>query len=159
MMIPFQSFHQRPANVSPLLWRGCSRMPCGFVRPQVVVSNTDVYVGGGTCTSFEFSRTVLKYDSVCDSWSSLPLSPYYTFGLVLAEGHVTTVGGTSILSSMTTDKVCSFDESGLKKWCHTLPPMTTERSVCSAASYKDYIIVLGGICNSNLLSCHVCMNN
>ena len=119
-------------------------MPCGFVRPHVVVRNTDVYVGGGTCISFEYSRTVFKYDTVHECWSSLPLSPYYTFGLVVAKGLVVTVGGTSVLSSLTTNKVCSFDERSTKKWCHLLPSMATERSVCSAMSYKDYIIVIGG---------------
>lgn len=109
-----------------------------------MVEQTDVYVGGGTSVSLESSRTVFKYDSVQDSWSSLPLSPYYIFGLVIAKNMITTVGGTSVLSSMTSDKLSSFDQAGTKKWCHVLPAMTTERSVCSAARYKDHIIVLGG---------------
>ena len=119
-------------------------MPCGFVRPHVVVDSTDVYVGGGTCTSIESSRTVLKYDTVRDSWSTLPITPYYTFGLVVANGMVTTVGGISIVSSLTTNKLSSFDGVNTKKWCLVLPPMKTERSVCSVVGHKHLVIVIGG---------------
>ena len=108
------------------------------------MKDTDVYVGGGSTGSIEYSRTVFKYDTVKDSWSRLPISPYYTFALVLVNGFVTTVGGVAVLSSLVTNKLCSFDESNTKKWCHLLPAMPTERCASSAAATKDDLIVIGG---------------
>lgn len=143
----FVFIQQAPFDVGsrpPLLWRGCTRIPCGFVRPHVVVKNTNIYVGGGNAISIEISRTVFKYDTVNDSWSQLPISPYYTFALVLANGFVTTVGGVAVLSSLVTNKLGSFDEDNTKKWCHLLPAMPTERCVSSAVANKDHLIVVGG---------------
>ena len=128
----------------PLLWRGCTRIPCGFVRPHVLVKDTNVYVGGGNTVSIDYSRTVFKYDTVNDSWSQLPISPYYTFSLVLVNGFVTTVGGVAVLSSLVTNKLGSFDENNTKKWCHLLPAMPTQRCVSSAVANKDHLIVIGG---------------
>ena len=76
-------------NGSPLLWRGCSRMPCGFVRPHVVSCDSMVYVGGGSTGKVETSRTVYKYSTTDNAWSSLPIAPYYTFALAVVKGCVT----------------------------------------------------------------------
>ncbi len=82
---PIQSF----GDGSPLLWRGCSRMPCGFVRPHVVSCDSTVYVGGGSTGKVETSRTVYKYRTIDNAWSSLPIAPYYTFALAVVKGCVT----------------------------------------------------------------------
>lgn len=73
----------------PLLWRGCSRMPCGFVRPHVVVKGSTVFVGGGNTGKMESTRTVYVYNTLKDAWCSLPITPYYTFALALVKGYVT----------------------------------------------------------------------
>ena len=64
-------------------------MPCGFVRPHVARSGSTLYVGGGSTGKVETSRTVYKYCMIKDSWSSLPIAPYYTFALAVVKGYVT----------------------------------------------------------------------
>ena len=64
-------------------------MPCGFVRPHVVSCDSSVYVGGGSTGKVETSRTVYKYSTTDNAWSSLPISPYYTFALAVVKGCVT----------------------------------------------------------------------
>ena len=68
---------QQQDTRAPILWKGCVHMPCGTVRPHVIVKETSVYVGGGNTGKLESTRTVYKYDSKLNSWSSLPITPYY----------------------------------------------------------------------------------
>ena len=64
-------------------------MPCGFVRPHVASCGSSVYVGGGSTGRVETSRTVFKYSTTDNAWSSLPKAPYYTFALAIVKGSVT----------------------------------------------------------------------
>lgn len=73
----------------PLLWKGCSQIPCGFVRPHIACCGSTVYVGGGSTGKVETSRTVYRYSSIDNVWSSLPICPYYTFALAVVKGCVT----------------------------------------------------------------------
>lgn len=68
-------------------------MPCGFVRPHVVSCGSLVYVGGGSTGRVETSRTVYKYNTTNDLWSSLPISPYYTFAMAMVKGYITGLYG------------------------------------------------------------------
>lgn len=48
-----------------------------------------LYVGGGSTGKVETSRTVYRYCTINDIWSSLPICPYYTFALAVVKGCVT----------------------------------------------------------------------
>lgn len=128
----------------PLLWRGCTKMPSGIVRPHIVVKGTKVYVGGGNTGRMESTRTVFEYETLANSWSKLPIAPYYTFGLALVDGKVVVIGGIDVISTLASDRLASFDDNS-KKWCHLLPHMPSKRCAVSAASTSTHLVVIGGI--------------
>jgi len=49
---------QQQQDKTAILWKGCAHMPCGIVRPHVVVKGKVVYVGGGNTGKLETTRTV-----------------------------------------------------------------------------------------------------
>ena len=130
---------------SAILWKGCARMPCGIVRPHVVVKGTNVYVGGGNTGKLESTRTVYTYDTELNVWSSLPITPYYTFAMALVQGYVTVIGGVTVISSVVTNTLFSFDEEKMNRWCQMFPAMPTRRCATSAVSTETYLVVVGGI--------------
>ena len=140
---------QQLDTMAPILWKGCARMPCGTVRPHVIVKDTNVYVGGGNTGKLESTRTVYKYDSKVNGWSNLPITPYYTFALALVQGYVTVIGGVTVISSLASNALYSFDEEKTKKWCQKFPVMPTKRCASSATSTESYLIVVGGIAEND----------
>ena len=140
--------HQQD-TMAPILWKGCARMPCGTVRPHVIVKETNVYVGGGNTGKLASTRTVYKYDSTVNSWSNLPITPYYTFALALVKGYVTVIGGMNVILSLASNSLYSFDEEETKKWCQKFPTMPTKRCASSATSSESYLIVVGGIAEND----------
>lgn len=135
------------SDAMPLLWKGCPRLPCGFVRPHVAVKDRCVYVGGGNATKIDNSRTVFKFDS--QTWSRLPITPYYMFSLTVVKGQVTVVGGVTVVSSSMSNALASFNEEESKKWAHRLPAMPTKRCATSATSTESYLVVVGGLAENN----------
>ena len=127
-----------------LLWRGCSPIPCGVVRPHVVTDDTNIYVGGGNSGRMEFTRTVMKYDIVANKWSCLPITAFHTFSLVLINGLVTVIGGYNVVTACVSNTLTSFDK-GSNKWCMRFPPMLTKRSASSAVAALSHVVVVGGI--------------
>ena len=140
---------QQQDTRAPILWKGCARMPCGTVRPHVIMKEANVYVGGGNTGKLQSTRTVYKYDSTVNSWSSLPITPYYTFALALVKEYVTVIGGMNVISSLASNAVYSFDEEETKKWCQKFPAMPTKRCASSAISTESYLIVVGGIAEND----------
>lgn len=134
-----------------LLWRGCARIPCGAVRPHVVVKDANVYVGGGNTGKLESTRTVYKYETTKDVWSSLPITPYYTFSLALVKGQVTVVGGINVITAIASNTLATFEEDK-QKWSHKFPPMPTKRCAASAVGTETCLVVVGGIAENSRLS-------
>ena len=126
-----------------LLWRGCSPIPCGLVRPHVVTDDTNIYVGGGNLGRMEFTRTVMKYDIVANKWSCLPITAFHTFSLVLINGLITVIGGYNVVTACVSNTLTSFDK-GSNKWCMRFPPMLTKRSASSAVAALSHVVVVGG---------------
>ncbi len=119
-------------------------MPCGIVRPHVITYGTDLYVGGGNSGRMEFTRVVMKYDTVSNKWSSLPITACYTFSMALVKGMVTIIGGCNVVTACISNVLNSYDNlSG--KWCVKFPPMITNRSASSAVSTSSHVVVVGGI--------------
>jgi len=136
---------QQQQDKAAILWKGCARMPCGIVRPHVVVKGKVVYVGGGNTGKLETTRTVYSYDTEANVWSSLPITPYYTFSMALVQGYVTVIGGVTVISSLVTNTLFSFDEEKTERWCQRFPAMPTKRCATSAVSTESYLVVVGGI--------------
>ena len=131
-----------------LLWRAIAQLPCGIVRPHVVVGEDGcVYVGGGNTGNLEQTRLVFKYEPRRKAWLPLPITPYFTFSLALVNGAVTIVGGVSIVSNQVSAALASFVESAGRagKWGHILPDMPTARSCTSSICTGGYLFVIGGI--------------
>lgn len=124
-------------------------MPCGMVRPHIVTHGNNVYVGGGNTGKMEFTRTVMKYDIATDIWTSLPITAYYTFSMILIKGLVTIIGGHSIVTACVCDVLTSY-EDGSKKWSVKFPPMLTKRSASSAVSTSSHVVVAGGISDDDV---------
>ena len=131
-----------------LLWRAIAQLPCGMVRPHVLVGEGGrVYVGGGNTGNLEQTRLVFKYEPGQKAWLPLPITPYFTFSLALVNGSVTIVGGVSIVSNQVSAALASFVESAGRtgKWGHVLPDMPTARSCTSSICAGGYLVVIGGI--------------
>ena len=143
-----QALKHSPPRPPPLLWKGCACMPAGVVRPHIAVKEKCVYVGGGNATKLDASRTVYKYDTEANIWSSLPITPYYTFSLALVKGWFTIIGGVAVISSVVSSALASFEEK-TKKWCHKFPAMPTGRCAASAISTNEYLVVAGGLSYSD----------
>ncbi len=133
----------------PLLWKACPRLPCGLVRPHVAMKGKSVYVGGGNAVKIDNSRTVFKFEAGGDSWSRLPITPYYMFSLAVVKGWVTVIGGFTVISSSVTNALASFDEDKSMKWCHKLPAMPTKRCATSSTCTDNYLVVIGGIAENS----------
>ena len=119
-------------------------MPFGVVRPHVVTKGSHVYVGGGNCSRMEFTRTVMKYDTLSNQWSCLPITAYYTFSMTLVEGLLTIIGGCSVVTAYVCATLTSYEENS-DKWAARFPSMPTKRCATSSASVSTYVIVVGGI--------------
>ena len=146
----------------------------------MVVKGSNVYVGGGNTGQMESTRTIYQYDTIKNTWSSLPITPYYTFSLALVKGYVTgmecldlhqhdsqfscshthpththtthsVIGGTSVLSALVTNALASYDEV-TNKWSHRFPAMPTKRLASSATSTDEYLVVVGGIAENDRTS-------
>ena len=130
-----------------LLWRACSSLPCGIVRPHVVRNGSFIYMGGGYTGNSMLTRTVFKYDIYNDSWDLLPVSSCHSFAVVVIDDLITIVGGINIITSKNTNTLLSYKCIGGSKgkWCSYFPSMSFERSCCSALCLKGYLAVIGGI--------------
>lgn len=127
-----------------LLWHGCSQIPRGIVRPHVITDGSNVYVGGGNSDRMEVSRTVMKYHTITNQWSCLPITAYNTFSMALVQGLVTVVGGCNVVTACVSNTLTSYEED-LKKWCVKFPSMPTKRCAASSVSMSTHIVVVGGI--------------
>lgn len=119
-------------------------MSCGVVRPHVVTNGNHVYVGGGNSAKMEFTRTVMKYDTIANKWSCLPITAYYTFSMTVIDGLVTIIGGSSVVTACVCDTLTSYEERS-NKWGSKFPPMPTKRCATSSVSSSNYVVVVGGI--------------
>ena len=123
-------------------------MQCGVVRPHVVTKDTDVYVGGGNSGKMEYTRTIMKCDTVTNKWTQLPITAYYTFSMALVKGLVTVIGGCSVVTACASNVLTSYDESS-NKWGVQFPPMPTKRCATSAVSTATHVVVVGGILDND----------
>ena len=114
-----------------------------MIRGSAAVNETVAYFNSAT------SKTVFGYDTISDSWFSLPICPQQCFALVVVKGDLTAVGGfcriqaTNKLQTLVEKSSTSSRESST--WTDSkYPAMPTMRGRVAAVSTDDYLVVAGG---------------
>ena len=127
---------------------------CSYYTQSVVIKGT-LYVGGGSADGNN-SYIVLAYDISAGKWATLP--PYSTcwFAMTAIDDQLVLVGGKGRDGKCS--KMLGVLRTDSKQWTHPYPDMTTARSMCSAASYKHWVVVAGGYGAGGRLSSVEVMN-
>ncbi len=106
---------------------------------QSVVIGDTVYVGGGDAVNDRDECIVMKLEQ--DQWTKLPEYTAQWFAMTSLANRLVLVGGLDRRNDKQTNRLSIF-ESG--KWTHPYPPMNIARSLSTAVSFNNYIIVAGG---------------
>ena len=118
-------------------------MPFGMETTiQCVQVQGTLYVGGGITKSGDNSYIVMAYDISGGKWTTLP--PYSTryFAMTVIDNNLVLVGGK--VDAYSCSKVLGVWSEVSKKWTHPYPDMTLQRYLCSAFTYKSWLVVAGG---------------
>jgi len=90
------------------------------------------------------SRMVYAYDPPRKQWSALPECPQHSFGLVVINDFLTTVGGDSSLNSPTNVLLSLTEEGKERKWSKKFPPMPTKRYCLATMCTRNHLVAAGG---------------
>ena len=115
------------------------KTPCRMERESgAVVGDNTVYIHSS-------DQEIYAYDANADTWSQLKRCPNVYCSIVMVNGLLTAVGGTSIDGDYS-KKLYSFiqDELFEKNWKEFFPSMPTKRSRATALCAEGYLIVAGG---------------
>ena len=112
---------------------------------QAVVIGDNVYVGGRYCSLGDYNRaTVMVYSRHTGSWKNLPLCEmnYKRFGMAAVNNQLVLVGGFDTNGKKT--NVLGVWDEGSQTWTHPFPEMPTSQYSPSIASYRGWVVVIGG---------------
>ena len=141
----FDVFHP----LASLEWQECQQLPAGMKDATAVWHGDNLYVGGGWWTGIinrDYARLHV-YSPTTDSWGTSIDTPVRLFGLTTYHSQPVLVGGLNVETAECTNKLWTLSEHG--QWQETLPPMRTKRhSVCSV-SYRDHLLVAGGLASTD----------
>ena len=104
-----------------------------------------MYVGGGRAGyGSDDNCIVMTYDISTGKWATLP--PYRARGFAMTAiiNQLVLVGG-SESGGAARRKMLGVWNSDDKQWTHPYPEMHTARSGCSAAVYREWLVVAGGM--------------
>ena len=107
---------------------------------RAVVLNTKVYVGGGCFRTPKGEENIYAYNPITDTWEMFQ-GPIRYSALAINQNKLLLVGG--LKRSTVTNHLWVYE--GEQTWTQPLPPMPTRRSGASAVVYQDYLIVAGGL--------------
>ena len=118
-------------------------MPLAFSTyyMQSVVIKGTLYVGGGSADGNN-SYIVMAYNISAGKWATLPPYNTFWFAMTAIDDQLVLVGGKGCNDKYS--KVLGALRTDSKQWTHPYPDMTTARYVCSAVSYKHWVVVAGG---------------
>lgn len=128
-----------------LQWTKCADLPVGMFQAQSTVINNRVYVGGGNTDMDNANCNVYEYDTVADSWRSLPPASLSCFGLGQLECELVIVGGR--YGSHVSDTAFVFDRFS-QRWKMSLPPLFTPRYSPTCLGQEKTLTVSGGLTQS-----------
>ena len=127
-----------------LHWRCGPDMPVAMSGSiQSVEVDGTVYVGGGSTDKKSSDYLVMAYSTRSSQWHTLPQYSTRWFSMITIHGKLVLLGG------LTTDDSVSNElsqwQSDSNQWTHPFPAMPIPRYVSSAASYKHWLVVAGGL--------------
>ena len=132
-----------PLEISlKLQWKTGPDMPFEMSDIQSVQVQGTLYVGGGVADSVHNEYIVMTYDISAGKWATLP--PYSTryFAMTAIGNHLVLVGGKEHDGGRS--KMLGVWSENSNRWTHPYPDMTTSRCSCSAVTYEEWLIVVGG---------------
>ena len=123
---------------------------------QSVLIQDTLYVGGGeTGLDSDNNYVVMTYDITEGKWATLPPYRASHFAMTVINNNLLLVGG---FQHGGYSKVLGVWRADSKKWTHPYPDMTTPRYLCSAVTYKQWLVVVGGWRSGNSVSTVEVMN-
>ena len=119
--------------------RSGDELPSSDGVGQAIVVGKDVYVRSG--------KTVFKYSTIEDTWSTLPEPPVTLFSMGYLRQKIILVGGQLRYNNQLTGDIHEFDEAS-QRWVRStsIPPMPTARQGTTVVSWTSptALIVCGG---------------
>ena len=109
---------------------------------QVLFLNGILYIGGGDAerTYIENEFKIMSYNMSLDHWNEVISYSTKWFAMVAVDNKLTVVGG----RDKDRKDVNTLGVRENENWIYPFPPMPTNRSHSSAATYKMWLIVAGG---------------
>ena len=152
-MQPYMISHACSNNLQVLqasiTWKQCADLPTTLWSGKTTTISRKVYCGGGDAALVAHHYVVYCYDTLQDSWTTLPPLPVYYFGLGEVNGKLVAIGGLKKDGHVPTNETHTYDEQS-KKWKRTIPPMPTARYSASVLSLQSALVVAGGIISGHI---------
>jgi len=111
-----------------------------MLHPQVAVTPTTVFVGGGV--SEKGMLDIYAYDLCTQTWSTLPSNSVMVFGMCMFRDKLITVGGGTVQGL--TSRAFSLDPRAEALEWEEFAPMGCARMALTAVSSRNFVVALGG---------------
>ncbi len=125
-------------------WSSAGNLSLGpRTNHRSVLYNDNVIVLGGFDASYQFTNTCEQYNATSNMWSQFQPSFIYArlnFGVAVVLDKIYIAGGSTLDSSKSTI-VEVFDGTS---WADLGSTLTQARSACTAVSFQNKLVVLGG---------------
>ena len=114
---------------------------------QSVILQGVVYVGGGVSLTDDcHTRIVYKYRMQENEWVKLEEYKYVWFAMAVFDNKLTVVGGYDTSTEKVTNEIAVWETRGVShQWIHPYSPMPTHRHSPAVATYKQWLVVAGGV--------------
>ena len=111
---------------------------------QSVVVQRTVYIGGGVSSSVnKLNYIVMEYDMDLEKWDKLAKYKTRLFAMTAINNQLVLVGG--VQSDRSYSKLLGIWRADSKKWIHPYPDMPTACTSPSVVTYKEWLVVVGGV--------------
>lgn len=137
-----------------LSWEQCCPLPVTMSTGRAVANGNSVYV-----YDFDDSSKIYEYDISKNIWCNEIQCPRTSPSLVVVNGLLTIVGGSSldsrrnsviILGSNTLLSLVESPKDGTKQWSELLKPMHIARCNPVSTCNGEYLVVAGGLFTSSV---------
>lgn len=126
-------------GICKMRWRGGINAPQAMVRGSAVVYRNTLYLSPVN-SKLVYSLQICLGE---EKWSQLPENPYRSFGLIVLEGLVTSVGGRNS-DKITNALFCLKMKGNRREWSEIPHPMPTSRCNAACVTTEWALIVAGG---------------
>ena len=128
------------------IWKKDADLPFATFGAKVVFLEDKLYIGGGDCKDMNSDRVVYEYDinGIVRKWTALPSAPVVYFAMDTVNGMLVLIGGLDVSRKTATNQLTNWDKEN-QRWVSKLPSMTTARQDCTVTSFKDWLLVAGGM--------------